>query len=108
MTNPNMHLDPTDPDFDLGPLASELINSEAPDAALEALLNELEETAAELRTELEARQGARSEAKASHLTPEQEAELQNVPHYLATNKGSWMNLFKLLREFRSEMREGGK
>lgn len=40
---------------DLSPMAQELIQSEAPDEALEALLAELEETADELRDELNAR-----------------------------------------------------
>lgn len=43
---------------DLSPLAQNLIHREAPDAELRALLMELEETAQELRTELDARHGA--------------------------------------------------
>ena len=77
---------------------------------------ELEETAQELRTELQARQGDRAqleheEAKARrktnpNVTPEQEEELKHFPEYWANSKGSWSNLFKLLRELRAEMREG--
>ncbi|WP_162287317.1 hypothetical protein [Corynebacterium urinipleomorphum] len=48
MTNPNETPD-------LSPMAQDLIKNEAPDEALEALLAELEETADELRDELNAR-----------------------------------------------------
>lgn len=117
--------DPQQPDVSAA--ADDLIRNEAPDRHLRALLIELEETAAELRAELDARHGAEqvlreesagapteqpADASAAprggdeRLTPEQLAELDRVPEYLATNRGSWTNLFKLLREFRTEMREG--
>lgn len=119
-TNPADSVNPTNGETpDLAPLAQDLIKREAPDAELHALLAELEETAAELRNELEARQGNRThlegeEAEAAkhhrkinpNVTPEQEEELKNFPEYWANSKGSWSNLFKLLRELRSEMREG--
>lgn len=117
MTNPTTPENPTNGETpDLAPLAQDLIKREAPDAELHALLAELEETAQELRTELEARQGDRTQLEheqAKHqrkinpnVTPEQEEELKNFPEYWANSKGSWSNLFKLLRELRSEMREG--
>lgn len=135
MTTPNPENPTTGETPDLSPLAQDLIKSEAPDGELYALLRELEETAQELRTELEARQGAREQltdesltdeaATAQttagaqpatparphrkvnpHVTPEQEEELKNFPEYWANSKGSWSNLFKLLRELRAEMREG--
>lgn len=107
---------------DLSPMAQDLIQNEAPDDALVALLNELEETAAELRTELEARHGLRQQAAATdaaapktaerhvkknpNVTPEQEAELnENFEEYWTNAQGSWKNLFRLLREFRTEMKE---
>jgi|GEM_PF-941779 len=130
---------------DLSPLAQDLIQTEAPDNALEALLAELEETADEVRTELEARRrnaqqlidddaahraeagtdtqepvtertetavtpgGADKPAYAKKLnpnvTPEQAEELENFPDYFGTPKGTWANLFKMLRDFRAEMRE---
>lgn len=117
--------DPQQPDVSAA--ADDLIRNEAPDRHLRALLIELEETAAELRAELDARHGAEqvlreesdeapqeqpADASAAphggdeRLTPEQLAELDRVPEYLATNRGSWTNLFKLLREFRTQMREG--
>ena len=145
-------MDPNTPDF--SPLAQELIQNEAPDAELYALLRELEETADELRVELEARSGSRQQLEGEavqdiaaqdiaaqdtgaaataeapvasagvadgtaaetearphrkvnpNVTPEQEEELKNFPEYWANSKGSWSNLFKLLRELRAEMREG--
>lgn len=116
---------PTNETPDLSPLAQDLIHAEAPDEALEALLNELEETAAELRTELEARGRNKQQlvddspagdapavAKREHkkinpnVTPEQEEELEHFPEYWTTGKGAWKNLFQMLREFRNEMREG--
>lgn len=119
---------------DLSPMAQDLIQNEAPDNALVALLNELEETAAELRTELEARHGLRQQSAAEahetdatdaatevaaapktaerhakknpNVTPEQEAELnENFEEYWTNSQGSWKNLFRLLREFRTEMKE---
>lgn len=112
---------------DLSPLAQDLIQTEAPDEALQALLTELEETADEIRTELEARgrnkqklidDSVGSEADVDkqkpkkvnpNVTPEQAAELdEHFPEYWANSKGSWKNLFQLLREFRAEMREGKK
>lgn len=110
---------------DLSPMAQDLIQNEAPDNALVALLNELEETAAELRTELEARHGHRQQATAEahevaaapktaerhakknpNVTPEQEAELnEHFEEYWSNSQGSWKNLFRLLREFRTEMKE---
>ena len=117
------------PTPDLSPMAQDLIQNEAPDNALVALLNELEETAAELRTELEARHGHRQQAAAEaheagatgaaapktaerhatknpNVTPEQEAELnENFEEYWTNSQGSWKNLFRLLREFRTEMKE---
>lgn len=114
MTNANPHQTP-----DLTPMAQELIQNEAPDNALEALLNELEETAAELRDELAARHStnqtlqddevdaaSRYKKVNPNVTPEQEEELENFPEYWANAKGSWSSLFKLLREFRAEMRKG--
>lgn len=120
MTTPNNPTNPENPTNsetpDLAPLAQDLIKREAPDAELHALLAELEETAEELRTELEARHGDRTQleheqAKARrkinpNVTPEQEEELKHFPEYWANSKGSWSNLFKLLRELRAEMREG--
>lgn len=122
MNNPT---NPTNETPDLSPLAQDLIHAEAPDEALQALLTELEETADELRTELEARGrkkqqlnddsvdgGQAAVGKQKHkkinpnVTPEQEAELEHFPEYWANSKGSWKNLFQLLREFRAEMREG--
>lgn len=103
---------------DLTPMAHDLIQNEAPDNALVALLNELEETASELRTELEARHGLRQQAaeesaaprqpkKNPNVTPEQEAELnEHFEEYWTNAQGSWKNLFRLLREFRTEMKEG--
>ncbi len=103
---------------DLSPMAQELIQNEAPDNALVALLNELEETAAELRDELAARHATnqallnddtdhvRYKKVNPNVTPEQEEELENFPEYWANAKGSWSSLFKLLREFRVEMRKG--
>lgn len=42
-----------------------------------------------------------------NVTPEQQAELdENFAKYWTTSKGSWKNLFRLLREFRAEMQEG--
>lgn len=126
MTNPNETPD-------LSPMAQDLIKNEAPDEALEALLAELEETANELRVELSARglnkdrltadheneaaaaESADSAESAHHrhrkinpnVTPEQQAELdENFAKYWTTSKGSWKNLFRLLREFRAEMQEG--
>ena len=89
---------------DLSPLADKLIRNEAPDQALQALLQELEETAEELRSELEARHDGRKINP--NVTPEQEEELEHFPEYWANTKGSWSNLFKLLREFRDEMGKG--
>ena len=120
MTTPTNPENPTNGETpDLAPLAQDLIKREAPDAELHALLAELEETAAELRNELEARRGNRThlegeeaEATKAHrkvnpnVTPEQEEELKHFPEYWANSKGSWSNLFKLLRELRTEMREG--
>ena len=104
---------------DLSPMAQELIQNEAPDNALVALLNELEETAAELRDELAARHAtnqallndepeaaSRYKKTNPNVTPEQEEELENFPEYWANAQGSWSSLFKLLREFRVEMRKG--
>lgn len=101
---------------DLSPLAQDLIQREAPDAELHALLTELEETAQELRSELEARQDSRDRLEGEdvkahrkinpNVTPEQEEELKHFPEYWSNSKGSWSNLFKLLRELRAEMREG--
>lgn len=54
MTNPNETPD-------LSPMAQDLIRAEAPDGALEALLAELEETAEELRTELQARKNSKQQ-----------------------------------------------
>jgi len=124
MTNPNETPD-------LSPMAQDLIRSEAPDEALEALLAELEETADELRVELSARGRNKESLKADHqaeaaatdaagtnaprkhkkinpnVTPEQQAELdENFAKYWTNSKGSWKNLFRLLREFRAEMQEG--
>ncbi|AQQ16186.1 hypothetical protein CGLAU_11270 [Corynebacterium glaucum] len=135
MTNPNENNQTPD----LSPLAQDLIQTEAPDDALEALLAELEETAAEVRTELEARRrnaqqlisddaAARAEVETEaqepvtertetvvkpayakklnpNVTPEQAEELENFPDYFGTPKGTWANLFKMLRDFRAEMRE---
>ena len=103
---------------DLSPLAQDLINREAPDAELHALLRELEETADELRSELEARLGNRGKLEGEqarahrkinpNVTPEQQAELdENFAKYWSNSQGSWKNLFRLLREFRAEM-QGGK
>ncbi|SDR69638.1 hypothetical protein [Corynebacterium timonense] len=121
MTNPNETPD-------LGPMAENLIRNEAPNEALEALLAELEETAEELRGELAAR-GHSTEALAGsnaaaaeqdgagkpkkmvnpNVTPEQQAELdENFARYWSNSQGSWKNLFRLLREFRAEMKEGKK
>lgn len=58
MTTPNSNPNETP---DLSPMAQDLIRSEAPDGALEALLAELEETADELRTELQARKNSRQQ-----------------------------------------------
>ncbi|MCZ9294820.1 hypothetical protein [Corynebacterium meitnerae] len=126
MTNPNETPD-------LSPMAQDLIKNEAPDEALEALLAELEETANELRVELSARgrnkdrltedheneaatANSAEHAESDHhrhkkinpnVTPEQQAELdENFAKYWTTSKGSWKNLFRLLREFRAEMQEG--
>lgn len=128
MTNPNETPD-------LSPMAQDLIKNEAPDEALEALLAELEETADELRVELNARDrnkdsltaDEQTEAAAGstaavaetanaprkhkkinpNVTPEQQAELdENFAKYWTNSKGSWKNLFRLLREFRAEMQEG--
>lgn len=123
MTNPNETPD-------LAPMAEDLIRSEAPDEALEALLEELEETAEELRQELLARghsaehlasaqagedgataataDGHRKPKKTNpHVTPEQQAELdENFARYWSNSQGSWKNLFRLLREFRAEMKDG--
>ncbi|MBP3948625.1 hypothetical protein [Corynebacterium sp. Marseille-P3884] len=137
MTNPNETPD-------LSPMAQDLIRSEAPDEALEALLAELEETADELRVELNARGRNKASLAADHeaaasetviepteggdttvvaaegtkparkhkkinpnVTPEQQAELdENFAKYWTNSKGSWKNLFRLLREFRAEMQEG--
>ena len=90
---------------DLSPLADNLIRNAAPDEALHALLQELEETAEELRSELEERHGRKINP---NVTPEQEEELEHFPEYWANSKGSWSNLFKLLREFRDEMGKGKK
>ncbi|WKK60457.1 hypothetical protein QYQ98_05075 [Corynebacterium sp. P3-F1] len=131
---------------DLSPMAQELIRSEAPDEALEALLAELEETADELRDELNARgrnqqllteENATEDAATEtvvqpaegddttvvaaegtkpgrkhkkinpNVTPDQQAELdEHFAQYWTNSKGSWKNLFRLLREFRAEMQEG--
>lgn len=121
MTNPNETPD-------LSPMAQELIQNEAPDEALQALLEELEETADELRVELNARgrnadrlaadqegeaaaatgEGTRKHKKINpNVTPEQQAELdENFAKYWSNSQGSWKNLFRLLREFRAEMQEG--
>lgn len=137
MTNPNETPD-------LSPMAQDLIRSEAPDEALEALLAELEETADELRVELSARGRNKASLSSDHetaaseavvvpaeggdttvvaaegskparkhkkinpnVTPEQQAELdENFAKYWTNSKGSWKNLFRLLREFRAEMQEG--
>lgn len=119
MTNPNETPD-------LSPMAQDLIQNEAPDEALEALLAELEETAEELRVELTARGRNKERLTADHeseaaameaayhkrekinpnVTPEQQAELdENFAKYWTNSKGSWKNLFRLLREFRAEMQE---
>ena len=140
MTNPN-EINETP---DLSPMAQDLIKNEAPDEALEALLAELEETADELRVELNARSRNKTSLTADHeaaasetviepteggdttvvaaegtkparkhkkinpnVTPEQQAELdENFAKYWTNSKGSWKNLFRLLREFRAEMQEG--
>ena len=142
MTNPNENNQTPD----LSPLAQDLIQTEAPDNALEALLAELEETADEVRTELEARRrnaqklinddaAARAETETDsqepvterteavvtpesaakpayakklnpNVTPEQAEELEHFPEYFGTQRGTWANLFKMLRDFRAEMREG--
>ena len=122
MTNPNETPD-------LSPMAQDLIKNEAPDEALVALLDELEETANELRVELRARgrnkesltadqetDTATDHAEDGHhrhkkinpnVTPEQQAELdETFAKYWGTSHGSWKNLFRLLREFRAEMQEG--
>lgn len=61
MTNPNETPD-------LSPMAQDLIQSEAPDEALEALLAELEETADELRDELNARGRNKQRLADDHAT----------------------------------------
>lgn len=142
MTNPNETPD-------LSPMAQDLIQSEAPDEALEALLAELLETADELRAELDARGRNKQRLAGDHevetastetiaepgeggdaavvagegakdtthtrkykkinpkVTPEQQAELdENFARYWGKSDGSWKNLFRLLRQFRAEMREG--
>ena len=66
MTNPNETPD-------LSPMAQDLIKNEAPDEALVALLDELEETANELRVELRAR-GRNKES----LTADQELSLIHI------------------------------
>lgn len=139
MTTPDNNETP-----DLSPMAQDLIKNEAPDEALEALLAELEETADELRVELNARSRNKASLTADHeaaaseavvepteggdttivaaegttparkhkkinpnVTPEQQAELdENFAKYWTNSKGSWKNLFRLLREFRAEMQEG--
>ena len=125
MTNPNETPD-------LSPMAQDLIKNEAPDEALVALLDELEETADELRAELHARGNNKANLTADqeneaagttavttdgaarkhkkinpNVTPEQQAELdENFAKYWSNSKGSWKNLFRLLREFRAEIQEG--
>ena len=121
MTNPNETPD-------LSPMAQDLIKNEAPDEAVVALLDELEETANELRVELRARGRNKESLTADqesdsavesgraeddhhrhkkinpHVTPEQQAELdENFAKYWSNSHGSWKNLFRLLREFRAEM-----
>lgn len=51
---------------DLSPMAQDLIKNEAPDEALQALLAELEETADELRVELNARGRNKDRLAADH------------------------------------------
>lgn len=68
---------------DLSPMAQELIKNEAPDAALEALLAELEETANELRDELNAR-GRNKQ----HLSTDQAADTTSTQTVVEPSDGA--------------------
>ena len=71
MTTPDNHETP-----DLSPMAQDLIKNEAPDEALEALLAELEETAEELRVELNARGRNKASLTADHEAAASEAVVE--------------------------------
>ena len=71
MTTPDNNVTP-----DLSPMAPDLIKSEAPDEALQALLAELEETADELRVELNARGRNKDRLTADHEATTTEAVVE--------------------------------
>lgn len=83
MTNPNETTPAKNETPDLSPMAQDLIQNEAPDEALLALLAELEETADELRVELSARGRNKDSLTAAH-----EAEAAESSAATATADGA--------------------
>lgn len=89
----------TDPDQSAsGKRAQKLIDADAPNAELQELINELEETTRVLRTELEVREKTDHE----RLTPEQLEELNRIPQYLELTRPRWRDVLNLFRELRDE------
>ncbi|OFP35550.1 hypothetical protein [Corynebacterium sp. HMSC071B10] len=81
-----------------GKRAQKLIDADAPNAELQELINELEETSRVLRNELEEREKADHE----RLTPEQLEELNHIPQYLELTRPRWRDVLSLFRELRDE------
>lgn len=81
-----------------GKRAQKLIDADAPNAELQELITELEETTAVLRTELQ----LRTKTDHERLTPEQLAELNRIPEYLEMTRPRWRDVLSFFREFRDE------
>ena len=81
-----------------GKRAQKLIDADAPNAELQELINELEETTHILRNELEVREKTDHE----RLTPEQLEELNRIPQYLELTRPRWRDVLNLFRELRDE------
>lgn len=81
-----------------GQRAQKLIDADAPNNELQQLIDELEETTAVLRAELEMRRKTDHET----LTEEQLEELNRIPEYLAMTRPRWRDVLTFFREFRDE------
>ena len=81
-----------------GKRAQKLIDTDAPNAELQELIDELEETSRVLRNELEVREKADHE----RLTPEQLEELNRIPQYLEMTRPRWRDVLSFFRELRDE------
>lgn len=81
-----------------GKRAQKLIDTDAPNAELQELIDELEETSRVLRNELEVREKADHE----RLSPEQLEELNRIPQYLEMTRPRWRDVLSFFRELRDE------